>query len=90
MSSQTSMHSSAEDRRDDALYFDALVHPGASSDSIVVSGHTLRIQVRERAERGAANRAVMRIVAKKFGVNTEQVEIVRGLKSKRKLIRIRK
>jgi len=77
-------------RQDGTLCFDALVRPGASSDTIVVSGRTLRIQVKEQPERGAANRAVLRLVAKEFGVNRAQVRIVRGLKSKRKLIRIRK
>ena len=84
------MRSNGEDQHDGALYFDAVVRPGASSDSIVVSGRTLRIQVRKKAERGAANRAVIRLVAKKFGVNTEQVQIVRGMRGRRKLIRINK
>jgi len=84
------MRTNVEDQRDGALYFDALVRPGASSDSIVVSGDTLRIRVRKKAERGAANRAVIRVVAKEFGVNTDQVEIVRGIRGRRKLIRIRK
>ena len=48
----------------------------------------MRIQVRKKAERGAANRAVVRLVAKEFGVNTEQVRIVRGMRGRRKLIRI--
>jgi len=84
------MRSNGEDQHGGALYFDALVRPGASSDSIVVSGRTLHIQVRKKAERGAANRAVIRLVAKKFGVNTEHVQIVRGMRAKRKLIRIDK
>ena len=84
------MHSKANGQRDDTLYFDAVVRPNAPSDNIVVSGRTLRIQVRKKAERGVANRAVLRLVAKKFGVNTGQVEIVRGLRSTHKLIRIRK
>ena len=84
------MRTNAEDQRDGALYFDALVRPGASSDSIMVAGNTLRIKVRKKAERGAANRAVIRLVAKEFGVNTDQVEIVRGIRGRRKLIRVRK
>ena len=84
------MRSNGEDQHGGALYFDASVRPGASSDSIVLSGRTLRIQVTKKAERGAANRAVIRLVAKKFGVNTEQVQIVRGMRAKRKLIRIDK
>jgi uncharacterized protein YggU (UPF0235/DUF167 family) len=48
----------------------------------------LRIGVREKAERGAANRAVLKLVAREFGVNIEQVGIVKGLKSRRKVITI--
>jgi uncharacterized protein YggU (UPF0235/DUF167 family) len=84
------MRSNGGDQHDSPLYFDVLVRPGASTDSIVISGRTLRIQVRKKAEGGAANLAVIRLVAKKFGVNTEQVQIVRGMRGKRKLIRINK
>lgn len=48
----------------------------------------MRIEVRKKAERGDANRAVIRLVAKEFGVNTEQVKIVRGVRGRRKLIKI--
>ena len=82
------MDTKAHNEHDDTAYFDALVRPGASSDSIVASGRTLRIRVREKPERGAANRAVLRLVAERFGVNTDQVRIVKGLKSKRKVIRV--
>jgi uncharacterized protein (TIGR00251 family) len=83
------MHGNA-DRQDETLRFDAVVRPGASADSITVSGRVLRIQVREKPERGAANRAVLKLVAKEFGVNTEQVRIVKGVKSRRKVITIRR
>ena len=77
-------------RHDGTRCFDAVVRPGASSDTIVVSGRTPRVQVREKPERGAANRAVVRLVAKEFGVNRAQVRIVRGLRSKRKVIEVRR
>lgn len=82
------MRSNGQDQHDGTLYFDALVRPSASADRIVVSGRTLRIEVRKKAERGDANRAVIRLVAKEFGVNTEQVKIVRGVRGRRKLIKI--
>lgn len=75
-------------KRDNGVYFDATVRAGASSDTIVVSGNRLRIQVREKPERGAANRAVVRLVAREFGVDAARVKIVRGLRGKRKLIKI--
>jgi len=78
------------DPQDETLRFDAVVRPGASADSITVSGHILRIQVREKPERGAANKAVLKLVAREFGVNTEQVRIVKGVKSRRKVITIRR
>ena len=77
-------------KRDNGVYYDVAVRTGTSSDSIVVRGNRLRMQVREKPERGAANRAVVRLVARKFGVSTAHVKIVRGLRSKRKLIKILK
>ncbi len=84
------MHAKPDGRGEETICFDAVVRPGASADSIIVSGGVLRIQVREKAERGGANRAVLKLVAKQFGVNTEQVRIVKGLKSRRKVITIRR
>jgi len=84
------MHAKPDSRDNEPLRFDAVVRPGASADSITVSGRTLRIQVREKPERGAANRAILKLVAREFGVNTDQVRIVKGLRSRRKVITIRR
>jgi uncharacterized protein (TIGR00251 family) len=75
---------------EEVVYYDAIVCPNAPSDNIVVNGKTLRIEVTEKPERGAANRGVVRLVAKTFGVNATDVEIVRGSRGKRKLLRIGK
>jgi uncharacterized protein (TIGR00251 family) len=75
-------------KRDEDVYYDVTVRAAASSDIIVVSGNRLRIRVREKPERGAANRAVVRLVAKEFGVAAAHVKIVRGMRGKRKLIKI--
>ena len=84
------MSNKAQSRHDNAIHFDAMVRAGARADTIEVCSGALRITVKAKPEHGLANQAALRLVAKKFGVNIAQVKIVRGLRNKRKRIRIRR
>jgi uncharacterized protein (TIGR00251 family) len=65
------------------------VVPGASRDSVDGwLGEALKVRVRAPAERGKANAAVGRIVARALGVPIEDVSIVSGHASPRKTIEI--
>ena len=53
----------------------------------VVDG-ALKVRVTEPPTEGRANRAVVELLAEKFGVPKSQVEIVAGETSRRKLVKI--
>ncbi len=63
------------------------VHPGAGS-SRVVKGERLEVWVKERAEKGKANSAVVKAVAEFFSIPSSKVRIVRGHSSRRKLLEL--
>jgi hypothetical protein len=66
------------------------VVPGASRDRIVGAlGDALKIAVSRPPEGGAANQAVLKLLAAALGVPVGQVRIVRGHSSPRKQIAIR-
>jgi hypothetical protein len=65
------------------------VVPGSSRDGIAGwLGPTLKIRVRAAAERGRANAAVEKLLAKALGVPKECARIVAGQASARKIVEI--
>ncbi len=65
------------------------VQPGASKNSIeLTETDRVRIYTTASAESGNANRALIQILAKSLGVPGSSVEIVRGISSRNKQIRI--
>lgn len=65
------------------------VVPGASRDRVVgVLGDALKITTAAAAEKGRANAAVARTLARTLGVSPRNVELVSGATSPRKEFRI--
>ena len=75
--------------RDGALEIPLLVVPGASRDRILGEHDgCLRIAVAAPPERGAANRAVGKLLSRVLDVRRGRIEIVSGATSRRKDVRI--
>ncbi len=65
------------------------VTPGARQEEIVGwQGGALRVKVRARPERGRANQAVIRLLARRLGVGPTNVSIVHGAASRDKLVEV--
>jgi len=65
------------------------VVPGSSREGIAAwLGETLKVRVRAPAERGKANAAVEKILAKSLGVPIDCVRVVAGMTSPRKVVEI--
>ncbi len=65
------------------------VHPRAKSDRVEVGeGGKVRVQVMAAPEGGKANGAVVALLAKRLRVAKRDVEIVRGHKSRDKLLAV--
>lgn len=65
-----------------------LVKAGSSKEEVVVDGGNITIFVRARAHDGEANTAIIKVLAKHFGVSKSRVEIIRGMKSRHKIVEI--
>ena len=66
------------------------VVPGASRDRIVgILGDALKVAVSKAPEGGAANRAVVKLLAGALNVAAKQVEIVKGQTNPRKEVLVR-
>lgn len=66
------------------------VKPGSrrGSSLTVEKDGTLIICVKERAEDGKANEAVVKLVAKQYGVSVSRIRLTRGSSSRQKVFQI--
>lgn len=63
----------------------AKVNVGKPISSIISKGKVWKINLKSRAEKGKANLELVKLISKELG---ERVRIVKGLKSKEKILRI--
>src|SRR5690349_3456839 len=72
-----------------AVTFEAQVVPRASRDRLgPIHGDKLKVQLTAAPVDGAANEALIALVAKRLGVTRRDVTIVRGEASRNKTIRV--
>jgi len=65
------------------------VIPGASSDKVLaLSESALKVYLKAKALEGKANEALIRVLSDHFGVPKSRIKIVRGEKSRNKLIEV--
>lgn len=65
------------------------IQPGASKDEIVgFRDGFLRLRLRVLPEKGAANKACQKILGEALKIAPEKIKIIRGEKSRRKLLKI--
>ncbi len=66
------------------------VQPGASRTEIAgLHGDAMKVRIQARAVEGAANEALLNFIAGALGVARREVKILRGEKSRRKVIEVR-
>jgi uncharacterized protein YggU (UPF0235/DUF167 family) len=64
------------------------VTPGARSESIAIEDGRLLVKVRARPQDGAANDAVLALLAEALGIATSRLRLLRGATSREKLVQI--
>lgn len=62
------------------------VTPGASRDAVTVAGDSVQLRVTAAPEGGAANEAVLRLLAAALGTAPRNLTLLRGAASRIKLI----
>lgn len=64
------------------------IRPGKRENSIKVENGVYFVEIRERAEKGKANIALIRLLAKHFNVSSADIKILQGLTSHKKLVEV--
>lgn len=71
------------------MKYEVLVKPGTSREEVVLcEDGSLVVYLRARAHDGEANAALLKVLAKHFGVAKGRIEIVRGGKGRKKVITV--
>ncbi len=68
--------------------FDIKVVAGSSVDKIYLENNIIKVKVREIAENGKANKAIINIFSKTFKIPKKDINIIRGAKSSNKTIQL--
>jgi uncharacterized protein (TIGR00251 family) len=64
------------------------VFPNSSKACVVEGDGIVKVYVKESPERGQANKAVIKCLARHFNLDRDSIKIVKGLKERNKLIEI--
>jgi uncharacterized protein (TIGR00251 family) len=73
----------------DAITFDVQVVPRASKERLgPVLGDRLKVQLTAPPVDGAANDALVALLARKLGWKRDQIHIIRGLTGRKKTVRV--
>jgi len=64
------------------------VTPGARSEGIAIEDGRLLVKVRAKPQDGAANDAVLALLAEALGIATSRLRLLRGATSREKLVQI--
>ena len=73
---------------DPAGRFALRVTPGARSESIEIANGRLLVKVRAKPQDGAANAAVLALLAKALGVAASRLRMLRGATGREKLVQL--
>ena len=72
------------------MYFKVKTHPGSKKPKIIKkSTDSFEVYVKEKPERGLATRAVIEILATHFKITPGSVKLIKGARSKNKIIEIK-
>jgi uncharacterized protein (TIGR00251 family) len=64
------------------------VKPNSKTEEVSREGNSLVIKVKEPPKEGKANQAVIRLLARHFGVPQSRINITSGIRSKNKVIEV--
>ncbi len=74
---------------DAGVIVSVIAKPGAKKEDIVgVHGSSLKVAVTAAPEKGKANKAIEKLLAKRLGASAREVEVVAGRASKQKKVRV--
>ncbi len=66
------------------------VIPNAREEKVEMDNNKLKVYVRAKPVRGEANKSVIEILAKHFGIKKSKIRILKGFSSREKIVEVLK
>ena len=76
-------------KKDEFIYITIRLHPKSSKENISISEETIEIYIKEPPFKGKANKALIKMLAKRLNLSSSYLEIVGGQTSKIKTIKLK-
>ncbi|MFH1536360.1 MAG: DUF167 domain-containing protein [Patescibacteria group bacterium] len=77
-------------QKSDELVLNIKVIPNASKSEIVgEQGDFLKVKIKEKAEKGKANSALIDLLSDNFKISKNNIEILRGSRSSKKVVKLK-
>ena len=70
------------------MIYTVTVKPGSSREEVIRHDNVITMYIHARPHDGEANKAVIKLLAKHFGVAKSRITIVRGAKSREKTVEV--
>lgn len=71
-----------------SMRIEVRVKPNSKDEGVDQQGESFIVRVRERPMEGKANRAIVKLIARHFGVSQSRVRILGGIRSRNKIIEV--
>jgi uncharacterized protein (TIGR00251 family) len=81
-------HPSVEIRNDEII-LSIRAYPNSTEKKIVVTEFSIEVYVKESADKGKANRSILALISKTYNISSSSLSIIRGLKTRNKIILIK-
>ncbi|MCK5320428.1 YggU family protein [Candidatus Parcubacteria bacterium] len=74
------------------IYLRLKINPGSAKNEIkdVMADETIKINISAPAEKGKANKELIKFLSNQFGVNKDEIKIISGAGDRLKLVKINK
>ena len=83
-----SFHPSIEVKEDE-IFLTIKAHPNSSRREIKISDYNIDVYINETADKGKANKSIIKLLSKILKIPTSQINIVKGLKSQNKIVMLK-
>ena len=74
------------------LYLRLKINPGSAKNEIkaVMDDETIKINISALAEKGKANKELIKFLSNQFGLNKDEIKIISGTSDRLKLVKVNK
>ena len=71
------------------MIIEVYVKPGSKKEEVIEEEGKIILKIKERAEKGKANKRAIEVLAEHFNKNKADIKIIKGITSRKKIVEVR-